>query len=160
MATSQSRLSYSDCYEVLDKAIANQKGIRVQVDDFGAGNNYRLRLHQARAIDRKDNRETFPEGHKLHGRSVYDQLVVRIKEIKGKWWMYLERFSTANLNIEPLGEEYVIDETPNSNLREVSGAGESPPRSQAVEAEIGIFDGEQEKKEVVPPASNWRRLPA
>lgn len=164
MATSQSRLSYTDCYEVLDKAIANQKGIRVEVSDLGAGRHYRVRLHQARSIDRKDNKETYPEDHKLHGRSVYDQLVVRLRLVKSKWWMYIERFSTDNLNIEPLGEDHVIDEATDGNLRETSGASDEEPRIEASEAEIGIFDGEQEKeaKEEVrlPPAQAFRRLPA
>ena len=143
MAASSSRLSYNDCFEVLDKAIANTKGIRVEVPDWGAGNNYRLRLHQARAIDRKDNKETYPDDHKLYGRSIYDQLVVRIKQVGTRWWMYIERFSTDNLNIEPLGEEYVIDESSNGNLRAAEGAGESQPRIEAIEEEITVFDGER-----------------
>lgn len=169
MAASNSRLSYADCYEVLNKAIANEKGIRVQVPDWEAGNYHRLRLHQARAIDRRENKETYPEDHMLYGRSIYDQLVVRIKKDDGKkarWWMYIERFSTDNLNIEPLGEENVISETPDGNLREASREGREEPGSQAVEEEIGIFDGERAKEAApeeerrLPPAQAFRRLPA
>ena len=151
MATSTSRLAYNDCFDVLDEALANKKGIRVEVPDWNTGNYYRLRLHSARAIDRKDNKETYPDDHKLYGRSIYDQLVVRLREEGKKWWMYIERFSTENLNIEPLGEENVIEQSPNGDLRKAGGAGESQPRSEAREEEITIFDGEPEKEAEAAP---------
>lgn len=145
MSASTSRLSYSDCYDILDQAVANTQGIRVQVPDLGAGNNLRLRLHQARKLDREDNKETYPEGHKLHGRSIYDPLVNRLKEIRGKWWLYIEKMSAESLIIEPLGEENVFTETPNSDLREARPAGGDEPRSEASEAEIDVFDREAER---------------
>lgn len=146
MAASTSRLSYSDCFDVLNKALSNDKGIRVEVPDYGAGNHFRVRLHTARSVDRKDNREAYSEDHKLYGRSIYDALVVQLREEKGKWWMYIRKFSTDNLNIEPLGEEHGINENTNGNLREAGGESDSQPREEASEAEIDVFDGEEEKE--------------
>lgn len=145
MSASTSRLSYQDAYDILDRAVANEKGIRVHVPDFGAGNNLRLRLHQARKIDREDNRDTYPEDHKLHGRSVYDPLVARLKQGHGKWWLYLEKMSAESLTIEPLGEENVITETTDGHLREAGPESGGEPRSEAVEETIDVFDGEAER---------------
>jgi hypothetical protein len=152
MATSTSRLSYQDCYDILDKALENQKGIMFKVSDFGAGNHLRVRLHSARTIDREDNRVVYPPDHKLHGRSVYDPLVIRLRQLtKDEWTMYIERFNIEALDIKPLGEEHVLNETANSNLRETSAEGGGEPRSEAGEAAIDLFDGEAERE--AEPAS-------
>ena len=164
MAGSTSRLAYRDCYEVLDKALRNTKGIKVKVPDHGSGNNYRLRLHMARSIDRKDNQATYPEEHKLHGRSVYDPLVIRLRQEGKNWWMYVEKFSTENLEIESLGEENVINESSNGNLREAEGT--SPPQraDEEIPQATEVFDGEEERPAepaeatVVPRVQSFRRI--
>ena len=92
MTVSNSRLAYGDCFDLLDKAIADNKGIRVRFDEWKQANYYRMRLHTARAIDRKDNARTFTEDQPMHGRSIYDTIVGRIKEDgDGFFWLYLEK---------------------------------------------------------------------
>lgn len=146
MATSTSRLSYQDCYDILDKAIANEKGIRFPVSDYGYGNHLRVRLHYSRTLDRQENRITYPPEHKLHGRSIYDPIVVRLKQEGERWFMYLERHDIDSFDIQPLGEENVLDETTNGNLREIGGTGDGQPREEASEATHDVFAGEEERE--------------
>lgn len=104
MVTSTSRLAYSDCFELMDKAIADPKGIKVK---FAAGEDawhFRIRLHTARKIDRIDNKEVYEQGHTLYGRSVYDQLTMRIRKSGDHVWLRLERIDAREFEIESLDE--------------------------------------------------------
>jgi len=104
MVTSTSRLAYSDCFELMDKAIADPKGIKVK---FAAGEDawhFRIRLHTARKIDRIDNKDIYDVGHPMHGRSVYDQLTMRIRKSADHAWLRLERIDTREFEIESLTE--------------------------------------------------------
>lgn len=171
MATSSSRLSYNDCYDILNLALQNTKGIKVEIGDYGIGNHLRVRLHTARTIDRKDNRQSYQPDHKLYGRSIYDPLVIQLKNEDDKWWMYIQRMDASALNIEPLGEDHVFNQSPPSNLRAPSGEGGSQSSEEASEETHDVFDGEEEKEaelavavavEAPPPSapriSSWRRL--
>ena len=102
MVTSTSRLAYSDCCDLRDKASADQKGIKVK---FAAGEDawhFRIRLHTARKIDRLDNKYIYDQGHHMHGRSVYDQLTMRIRKTDSHAWLRLERIDTREFEIESL----------------------------------------------------------
>lgn len=132
MATSTSRLSYTDCFELMDAAIGNVRGVRVQAE-HSAATNLRMRLHTARRIDRSDNQQTYHQDHPLHGRSIYDELAVRIRD----GWLYIERVSTKNLKIEPLGEPNGIDQ---------SIDGDSGEAARAVRDEPGESEGEAEAR--------------
>jgi hypothetical protein len=106
MVTSTSRLAFSDCYELMEKAINDPKGIKVKFARDEDAWHFRVRLHTARRIDRMDNIQLFPEGHMMHGKSPYDQLVMRIKENgEGGFWLRLERISIDHLEIESLADE-------------------------------------------------------
>lgn len=110
MPVSSSRLSYSDCFTLFERALDDTKGARFQVNGgelYGDAYHFRLRMHQARAIDRKDNRDLFPDpGALLHGRSVYDPLVIQIKgpDTEGKWWIYVKHTEINVEDIESLSE--------------------------------------------------------
>ena len=104
MVTSTSRLAYSDCFDLMDKAIADPKGIKVK---FAAGEDawhFRIRLHTARKIDRLDNKDIYEQGHRMHGRSVYDQLTMRIRKADDHAWLRLERIDARVFEIESLTE--------------------------------------------------------
>lgn len=124
MVTSTSRLAYQDCYDLMDRALSNKKGIRVRAKDFNHANNLRMRIHAARTIDRMDNLKDYEDGHPLHGRSAYDPLMVRIDSQHDKTWLKIEKNSIDNLEIEPLGEEeHVIDKTTDGDSGEAPGTG-------------------------------------
>lgn len=106
MVTSTSRLAFSDCYELMEKAITDPKGIKIKFARDEDAWHFRVRLHTARRIDRTDNLSLFPEGHMMHGKSPYDGLVMRIRENgEGGYWLRLERISIDGLQIESLAEE-------------------------------------------------------
>src|SRR5882672_4516412 len=109
MVTSTSRLAYSDCFDLMDKAIADPKGIKVKFAQGEDAWHFRIRLHTARKIDRNDNRDIYDQGHPMHGRSVYDQLTMRIRledrsNLSGIAWLRLERIDAREFEIESLTE--------------------------------------------------------
>jgi hypothetical protein len=104
MVTSTSRLAYSDCFELMDKAIADPKGIKVKFATGEDAWHFRIRLHTARKIDRLDNKDTYEQGHQLYGRSVYDQLTMRIRKASEHAWLHLERIDAREFEIESLTE--------------------------------------------------------
>lgn len=91
MSVSTSLASYEDCFDVLDQAMEQPNGIRVEVSSQGDGMQLYSRLNYARTVDRANNRAIYDTGHKLHGTSAYDLLIVRMpRNIDGKWWIYIE----------------------------------------------------------------------
>ena len=112
MAVSTSRLAFSDCFELLEKAINDEKGIRVKFASYDDAFNFRLRIHKARQIDRKDNEESYSEGHQLHGRSVYDGITCKIRSFDGGAWLRLEKLNARVFEVESLSEQPSIAELP------------------------------------------------
>lgn len=102
MVTSSSRLSYKDCYDLMDKAVESEKGIRVQFADEGAAMHMRVRVNSARKLDREDNRETFGDGHPMSGKSLYDDLAVKVRVAKDGAYLILEKRSSQILKVEDL----------------------------------------------------------
>lgn len=113
MATSNSRLAYTDCFNLMDRALEDAKGARVKFPDYGAAWQYRLRLHTARRIDRTDNQRDFNESHSLHGRSIYDSLRVTIKRGSDVAWLYVEKVDGIEFEIENLSEVNGLEEAVN-----------------------------------------------
>lgn len=101
MVTSNSKLSFDDCFDAFDRALSTTKGIRMTFADFGAANHFRVRLHKARVKDREQNAETYEEDHPSHGTSKYDELIVRVREINGKGIIMIEKIR-LNAEIEEI----------------------------------------------------------
>jgi len=112
MAVSTSRLAFSDCFTLLERAINDEKGIRVKFATYDDAFNFRLRIHKARQIDRQDNLESYAEGHILYGRSVYDELTCKIRLFNGGAWLRIERLTAREFEIESLSEEASEAELP------------------------------------------------
>lgn len=105
MAISNSRFSYGDCFDLMDKALADDKGIRIKFEAYGEALHFRLRLHTARRIDRKDNLEVYPADHAMHGKSPYDPIIMKIKgSSDGKWWLRLEKVDAREFEVESLSD--------------------------------------------------------
>ena len=105
MSTSTSKLAYADCFDLLDRAVADAKGVRIKFADMGDAWAFRLRLHSARKIARMENKVLYKEGDPMYGRSVYDVIVGRIREDGGCFWLYLEKLDVNALHVESLSEE-------------------------------------------------------
>ena|SRR5271166_1039341 len=109
MTFSHSRLAFSDCFELMDRALDDARGIRVKFPDFKSAWHMRNRLHHARRIDRDDNRETYKDNpdHPLYGRSAYDGLAVRVRENGEETTIILDKIECREFIVESLGDEDV-----------------------------------------------------
>jgi hypothetical protein len=63
--------------DIWGKASASPKGIRVRTSNPIA---MRQRLYSARAAERKNNQRIFPEDHINHGRSYYDDYIIKCEQ--------------------------------------------------------------------------------
>lgn len=105
MSISTSRLSYADCYELMDRAVADAKGVRIFIGSEDKATHFRMRCHTARQINRRDNEKIYPVGQPMHGASPYDALTFRIREDdEGQYWVYAEKSELDPGDIEPLSE--------------------------------------------------------
>jgi hypothetical protein len=93
--------------EHFDRAVEDPTGIRVHFGkDSAKAKVFQLRLHQARALDRQKARRMYPSNDPRHGASIYDPLIVKVREdISGDWWVYIERQLFDPGRIESLTEE-------------------------------------------------------
>ena len=85
--------AYEDCTDYMQRAIDAEKGIRVKVPDHGSAMRLRSRLHMARSLDRKNNRDLLPEDDPLYGKSEFDPLVVRFEAEGDEEWVRIEKMS-------------------------------------------------------------------
>lgn len=91
MPIASNRMSYTDCYEILDKAGNDPKGIRVPFDSRREARHYQMRLHNSRAVDRRENKSLYQPGDPLYGQSAYDVYSIRMREgDDGTWFVYIE----------------------------------------------------------------------
>lgn len=106
MTISDSILSYTDCLDVFEKALADLRGIRIKFATKAAAVFFRMRAHTARNLDRKRNRMIYSEEptNPLYGRSMYDKLIVRLKEDEEAAYLYIEHLSADHLEIENISE--------------------------------------------------------
>ena len=103
MSLPTSANSYLDCFDFLDKAMADAVGARRRVDDYSSANYFRMRCHQARKINREDNAQTYPKEHYMHRRSAYDELMVTLAEDdSGTHWVYAKKTIIPEEDIEGL----------------------------------------------------------
>ena len=106
MVISQSRFSYGDCYSLMDKALADAKGIKIRFASYEDALHFRMRLHTSRKIDRQDNTRTYSEEHVMHGKSAYDPLIMRIKTLTdGTAWLRMEKVDAREFTVESLADE-------------------------------------------------------
>jgi len=120
MTASSSILAYTDCFDAMDRALSEPVGVRLRCNSEGAAVYQRMRFNNARTMDRKSNREIYEKGHKLHGRSVYDQIKINYSFSDGYWWVALIRITVESFHIESLGGRN-DDETDQGNSRKTSG---------------------------------------
>jgi hypothetical protein len=99
------RKAYEDSFDVLDKALEDPKGIRIPFDTSAEATTYRMRLNNARKVDRNHNARIYEPGDPMHGESVYDtlQFTIRIGD-DGTHFVYIEPRSKHIAEVESLTE--------------------------------------------------------
>lgn len=103
--------AYDDCYEVFDRALKDEVGVKVRVKDNNAGQYFRMRLNQARSINRKENMRTYEMGHPMFNASQYDCLVCTVEFVDGDCYVFVQR-RPIPLEIVPLSGEAAVEEEP------------------------------------------------
>jgi hypothetical protein len=106
MTVTNSRQAYFDCYEVLDRALKDDEGIRVPKATEGEAEYFRLRLNKARVLDRSLNTQAYKDdpSHPLYQASEYDELIFTVRyDTEGKYWVYLQKIKIPE-GIESLSE--------------------------------------------------------
>jgi hypothetical protein len=103
MSLSNSRLAYDDCEKFLEKALDAERGVRLPYRTSGEAEYFRMRCNQFRAIDRSDNKSVHEPGALMHGKSVYDELTLKVMySPDGYHWVYAERRILNEALIEPI----------------------------------------------------------
>lgn len=116
MTTSTSRLAFTDCEDIFQKAMEDSVGIRVMFETEGKARHFIGRMHRFRELDRQDNAANYEKGSPMHGKSTYDQCVVRLprKETFANgdvgWWVHIEKMTIENMIIESLSELPIYSE--------------------------------------------------
>jgi len=132
MAINLSRLAYGDCYDLLEKAISSDypTGLRVKFANRNEAIHFRQRLHNARYVDRLDNTKVYPDTHPMYGRSVYDIVNIRVRDLVDGWWLRLERVDARQFTIVALEDDIEVNalviETPKPTEASVVTNGGNP----------------------------------
>lgn len=113
------RVSYQVEYDILDKALNDEIGARIRMPSLEAATHLRARIHQARKIDRIENRTAYEEGHPMHGQSAYDKLVCRLRQNDGHVYLYIEQRDAESFEVEPLSGEADEPDHPPMEVSEV-----------------------------------------
>jgi hypothetical protein len=99
--------AYKDCYTFYERAADSASGIRIPVGAHNKAKTLQMRLHQARALARRQNSRTYPSDHPLHNTSEFDHLQAKLREdTEGNWWVYIEPAGNLDLidDIEELSD--------------------------------------------------------
>jgi len=91
MSLSKSRHAYLDCQEVFDRALEDPKGVRVRMKDMDSAMVFRTRAHYFRKLLRDESRQVYEEGEPQYGVSPYDRLVLRLRRVENKIYIYIEQ---------------------------------------------------------------------
>lgn len=62
-------------------------GIELEFFSKAEAETFRFGLYRARNVDRELNREIYPPGEDLHGKSVWDSLCARISKAERGTWL-------------------------------------------------------------------------
>lgn len=98
MGLSKAVGSYDDCRQLLDKALASEKGIKITRESAGAAKHLRHRMNAYRAQTRRQSMTMYEPGNPAYNVSPYDGLVLRVVENV----IYVEPASIEGLQIEEI----------------------------------------------------------
>jgi hypothetical protein len=99
--------AYSDCEEEFQKALEDSVGSRVLMPTYEAAHLFQMRLHQYRALLRKESRRMYEKTDPQYDKSTYDCLMVKkpVQSAEGDgWWIYIKRHGQEIIASETLSE--------------------------------------------------------
>jgi len=104
MNFNRSLFAFADIQEAFERALNSDKGVRITCKSRGAAVSLRSRFNYWRTLNRKDNAITYDPNHVMHGRSIYDRLVLRIGPKGGltEATLFIEPRTIEDLDIEEI----------------------------------------------------------
>lgn len=106
MALTEAIAAYTDCFEIYEAAHKSPKGVRVHIGDQKAAGIMRMRMNQARVLERKESKRLYDRTDPRYGKSENDKFRNRmLEDTEGEWWLYVEPWGLMGLEIEPLEDE-------------------------------------------------------
>jgi hypothetical protein len=99
--------TYEDCFELFQRALDHEVGVRVPIGDYGSARFFQMRMHNGRALMRAENRRIYLENDIRWGKSIYDVLTVLLRQdTTGVWWIYVKRPTHYRMcDVEELDDE-------------------------------------------------------
>lgn len=91
MSLPTSKNSYLDCIEYLDRAMAETKGARIKIGSYDEGIRLRMRMHQLRAILRRDTKLIYSIGDPGYDTTEYDCLTLTVDLIAEQWYVVMKK---------------------------------------------------------------------
>lgn len=95
MGTTLDPGGYDDCYDLFDKALASERGVRMKFFKYGAAYNFRQRMNRARQLDRENNRRIHADnpGHPEYGKSKFSPFSLTLDHDAEQecWWLNVRR---------------------------------------------------------------------
>jgi hypothetical protein len=101
MPLSNSILAYDDVREILDKALAAEKGLAITVKTRGKAVSLRQRCYKFRSLAREESFKLYGPGDTRRGHSPYEELHISISD-DDQTRLIIRRQSTEELQIEEL----------------------------------------------------------
>jgi len=91
MGTPKNLSAYGAEQEIMLRALENEAGCKISLSTYGKAINFRQRLFALRVLDRARNKEVYPVGEALHGKSPYDRISISSpkEEPNGEWTLIL-----------------------------------------------------------------------
>jgi hypothetical protein len=105
MSANTSRLAYQDCFTLFERANEEPLGIKFRCESDNFATYFRARLNKARTIDREDNALAYDSDHPMHGRSVYDDISISVRNGAAGTWIIMQKISSRKFEIVSLTEE-------------------------------------------------------
>lgn len=114
MSISTSRGSYTDCYDLFDRALQTDFGVQRIFLNYGDAVNFRLRMNKARQLDRILNSRMEANGdpnHPKFNRSNYDPFTIRIRfdEKRKRWLCRIERNKISDQELEDIVPDFAAE---------------------------------------------------
>ena len=108
MALSEATAAYSDCYDLFEKAQNDGKGVRIHLPNRPEAHMLRMRLNQARVLERRESMRIYDRIDPRYGKSENDRFRVTIREAAegDGYWVYIEEWAADFIVIEGLSEDH------------------------------------------------------
>lgn len=90
MALPSTIASYEDCFDLFARAIAKPKGSRALLGSYGDAEHFRMRMHQARKLQRDESMRMYDSNAPQYNKSEFDKLMCRVcEDAEGRFWVYV-----------------------------------------------------------------------